>query len=51
MGDLFIQALAEGLSVRGVVVADTPCLDAGTPVTYAEALKRGPVHRDEQPLD
>lgn len=41
VGDLITAALGAGLDVRAVVVTDTPCLDAGTPATYAEALQHG----------
>lgn len=41
VGDFFIDAIKTGLEVRAVTVANKACLDAGTPATYAQALKRG----------
>jgi len=38
VGDIVNRALRTGFRVHGVQVSEAPCLDAGTPETYAQAI-------------
>jgi glucose-1-phosphate thymidylyltransferase len=40
VGQVFLDALAEGLHFEGLVVSDEPFLDIGTPASLAEAWRR-----------
>jgi glucose-1-phosphate thymidylyltransferase len=42
ISDVVLAAIGEGMVAYGTVVSDDACLDAGTPETYALALKRFP---------